>query len=179
MGDVEIDRWFASYSLLQFKNNFVDGPGGYVARNQIAVFWIPLFEEIKALGLRNLFGGALVGGIAWNPDPAAFTARGFAHQPAFVFAGDGGGMDLNEFAVGVVDALLEQRGLRGAGADYGIGGAAEDGADAAGTENSGIRTEGADLHGLKVHGANAAADSSVIENGGEEGPAFVFLDAAF
>ena len=41
-------------------------------------------------------------------------------------------MHLDEFAVGVVDALLEERRLRGAGADHGVGALAEDGADAAG-----------------------------------------------
>jgi hypothetical protein len=46
-------------------------------------------------------------------------------------------------------------------------------------KDCGVGTEGADFHGLKVHGANAAADTGVIEDRGEEGPAFVFLDAAF
>ena len=57
-------------------------------------------------------------------------------------------MDLNEFAVGVDGALLEERGLRGAGADDGIGGAAEDRADAAGAKITASAGEGFDFHGL-------------------------------
>ena len=47
-------------------------------------------------------------------------------------------MDLDEFTVGVIDALLKERGLRGAGADYGIRGAPENRANAAGGKNNGI-----------------------------------------
>ena len=88
-------------------------------------------------------------------------------------------MNLNEFAVGVIDALLEESGLRGAGADDGIGGTAEDGAVAAGAEDDGVGGEGADFHGAQVHGADAAADAGIIDDGGEEGPAFVLADTAF
>ena len=88
-------------------------------------------------------------------------------------------MDLDEFAVGVIDALLEERGLRGAGADDGIGGAAENRADAAGAENRGVGRKGADFHRLQIHGADAAADAGVVDDGGEKRPAFEFVDFAF
>ena len=51
-------------------------------------------------------------------------------------------MDLDELAVGVVGALLEDGGLRGAGADDGVGALAEDGAVAAGGEDDGVGGEG-------------------------------------
>ncbi len=67
-----------------------------------------------------------------DPDAAAFAAGRFGHEAELVFAGDGGGVDLDEFAVGVVGALLVEGGLGGAGADDGVGALAEDGAVAAG-----------------------------------------------
>src|ERR1700722_15928177 len=88
-------------------------------------------------------------------------------------------MDLNEFAIGVIRALLEQRGLRRAGANHGIGGAAENGADAASAENCGVAGKGADFHGLQIHGADAATNSFVVEHGGEERPAFELFDFIF
>ncbi len=86
-------------------------------------------------------------------------------------------MHLNELAIGVASALLEERRLGGAGADHGIRGVAEDSADSAGAENDGVRGERADFRGAQIHGADAARDASVVENSGEERPAFEFLHA--
>ena len=96
-----------------------------------------------------LFARALVLGIARHPHAAAFAARGFAHQAQLVFAGNRRGMHLNEFAVGVVDALLKQRGLRRTGADDGVRRAAENRADAAGAENDRVGREGFHFHGAQ------------------------------
>src|ERR1700755_3024905 len=49
--------------------------------------------------------------------------------------GDGGGVNLDELAVGVVGALLVEGGLGGAGADDGVGGLAEDGSVASGADD--------------------------------------------
>ncbi len=87
-------------------------------------------------------------------------------------------MDLNEFAVGVVGALLEDGGLRGAGADDGVGALAEDGADAAGGEDDGVGREGAELHGAQVERGDAASVALGVEHGGEKFPAFEFVDLA-
>ena len=87
-------------------------------------------------------------------------------------------MDLDEFAVGVVGALLEDGGLGGAGADDGVGALAEDGADAAGGEDDGVGGEAAQLHGAEVEGGDAAGCAFGVEHGGEELPAFVFFDFA-
>ncbi len=114
-----------------------------------------------------------------NPDAAAFAAGGLGHEAELVFAGDGGGVDLDELAVGVEGALLVERGLGGAGADDGVGGLAEDGAVAAGADDDGVGGEGAGLHGAEVHGADAAAGAFAVEDGGEELPAFVLGDLAF
>ena len=88
-------------------------------------------------------------------------------------------MDLDKFAVSVIGALLIESRLRGAGADDGVGGFAEDGADAPGGDDEGVAGEGAEFHGTEIHGADAAADTVLIEDRGEEFPAFVFGDATF
>ena len=97
-------------------------------------------------------GGALVVLVLGDPDAAAFAAGGLGHEAELVFAGDGGGVDLDELAVGVVGALLVEGGLGGAGADDGVGGLAEDGSVAAGADDDGVGGEGAGLHGAEVHG---------------------------
>ena len=87
-------------------------------------------------------------------------------------------MDLDEFAVGVVDALLKQRGVGRAGADHGVGGFAEDGPVASGGEDDGVGREGFELHGAQVEGGDAARDAFGVDDGGEKLPAFVFVDVA-
>ena len=84
-------------------------------------------------------------------------------------------MNLNEFSVGVVGALLEDGGLGGAGADDGVGALAEDGADAAGGEDDCAGGEAAQLHGAEVEGGDAAGDAFGVDDGGEELPAFIFF----
>ena len=62
-------------------------------------------------------------------------------------------MHLDEFAVGVVGALLKDGRLRRARADDGIGALAENCPNAARGQNDGVRGEGAQLHGAQVEGA--------------------------
>ena len=160
-------------------NHFVDGAGGDVARHQVAVLGIPLFQEVPALAFGDALGIALVARLLGHPDAAAFAAGRLRHQAQLVFAGDARGMDLDELAVGVVRPLLIERGLRRSGADHGIRGLAEDGADAAGGNDDRVGREGLHLHAAQVHGADATADALVIDHGGEEFPGFVLGDFAF
>ncbi len=88
-------------------------------------------------------------------------------------------MDLDEFAIGVVGALLKDGRLRGAGADDGVGAFAEDGADAAGGENDRVGRERAQLHRAQVERRDAAGDAFGIEDSGEKLPAFVLLYFSF
>ena len=69
--------------------------------------------------------------------------------------------------------------MRRSGADDRVGGAAEDGAVAAGGDDDGVGGEGANFHGAQIHGANAAADAIGIEHGGEKFPVLEFADFAF
>src|SRR5215467_10827993 len=135
MRDVEIDGGLAVEAELFLIDDAVNSARGDVTGNEVAVLGIPFFEEVETFVLRDRFCGTSVFWIPRNPDAAAFAACGFAHQAELVFARNCGRMNLDEFAIGVVHALLEERRLRGAGADHGVGGAAEDGADAASAEN--------------------------------------------
>jgi len=114
-----------------------------------------------------------------EPRCGRLAAGGFAHEAELVVAGDAGGMDLDELAVGVDRSLLVERGLGGAGADDGVGGLAEDGPDAAGADDDGVGGEGSRLHGAEIEGADAATDAVGVEDGGEELPAFVLRYFAF
>ena len=179
VGDVEVDHGLAVDAHAVLVDDFEDGAGGDVAGDEVAVLGVPLFEEVPAVGFGDGLGGALVVLVLGDPDAAAFAAGGLGHEAELVFAGDGGGVDLDELAVGVVGALLVERGLGGAGADDGVGGLAEDGSVAAGADDDGVGGEGAGLHGAEVHGADAAAGALGVEDGGEELPAFVLGDFAF
>ena len=179
VGDVEVDHGLAVDAHVVLVDDFEDGAGGDVAGDEVAVLGVPLFEEVPAFGFGDGLRGALVVLVFGDPDAAAFAAGGLGHEAELVFAGDGGGVDLDELAVGVVGALLVEGGLGGAGADDGVGGLAEDGSVAAGADDDGVGGEGAGLHGAEVHGADAAAGAFAVEDGGEELPAFVLGDFAF
>src|SRR5262249_49591914 len=89
--DVEKDGGLAVEAELFLIDDAVNGTGGDVSRDEIAVFRVPLFKEIETFVFGNGFRGARVAGLFGNPDAAAFTAGGFAHQAEFVFTGDGRG----------------------------------------------------------------------------------------
>ncbi len=74
VGDVEIDSGLSTDAEFFLIDDAVDGAGSNVARNEIAVFWVPLFEEVEAIVFGNGFRGARVVGISGNPDAAAFAA---------------------------------------------------------------------------------------------------------
>jgi hypothetical protein len=88
-------------------------------------------------------------------------------------------MNLNELAVGVSDALLEDGRLCRAGANHGVGALAEDGPDATRRQNNCIRRERTQLHGAQVEGGDAAGDALGIDHRGEKLPALVLLHLAF
>ena len=120
VGQVEIDHRLAVDAEVVLVDHLVNGAGGDVARHQVAVLRIPLFQEVPALGFGDALGSRLSPGVSRNPDAAAFAARRLRHQAQLVFARNGCGVHLDELAVGVVRALLIQRRLRRAGADHGI-----------------------------------------------------------
>ncbi|MCU1226923.1 MAG: hypothetical protein JWQ42_5016 [Edaphobacter sp.] len=178
VGDVEVDHGLAVDAHAMLVHHFKYCPGGDVARDEVAVLGVPLLEEVPAVAFGDRLRCALVVLVPGDPDAAAFAAGGLGHEAELVFAGDGGGVDLDELAVGVEGTLLVEGRLRAAGADDGVGGFPEDGSVAAGADDDGIGGEGADLHAAEIHGSDAAAGSLGVEDGGEELPAFVLGDLA-
>ena len=179
VGEVEIDHRLAVDAEVVLVHHFVDGAGGDVARHQVAVLRIPLFEEVPPLIFRDRLRIAFVAGSLRDPDASAFSAGRFGHQAQLVFARNARGMDLNELAVGVIASLLIERRLRRTGADHRVRGPAENGAVAAGGDDDGVGREGANFHGAQIHGANAATDAVGIEHGGEKFPVLELADFAF
>ncbi len=49
--EVEIDHRLAVDAEAELVDDFVNGARGHVARHEVAVFRIPLLEEVEALGL--------------------------------------------------------------------------------------------------------------------------------
>ncbi len=88
-------------------------------------------------------------------------------------------MHLDEFAVRVIDALLQQRRLRRTGADDGVRRSTKNSTDAAGTKNDRVGWKRLHFHGAQIHRANAAPDSRVVDYGGQKRPAFSLGHAAF
>ena len=164
VGQVEIDHRLAVDAEVVLVHNFVNGAGRDVARHQVAVLWIPLFQEVPALVFRDCLRVALVARSFRDPDASTFSAGRLGHQAQLVFAGNASGMDLNELAVRVIAALLIQRRLRRSRAHHGVRRPAEDRAVAAGGKNDGVRWESANLHGPQIHGADAATHPVRIEH---------------
>ncbi len=109
---VQIHRRLPANPQFLLIYNAVNRARGDVARHQISVLRIPLFQKIKSLCFRNALRRALLCWIPRHPNAPALSARRLAHQTQLVFSGNRRRMHLDEFTVGVVDALLKQRGLR-------------------------------------------------------------------
>src|SRR5271165_4851119 len=118
VGQVKIDHRLAINAEVMLVNHFVDGAGGDVARHQVAVLGIPLFQEVPTLAVGNTLGSTLVVRLTWHPDATALSARGLRHQSQLIFARNAGGMYLDEFSVAVVGALLIESRLGRSGTDY-------------------------------------------------------------
>src|SRR5260370_27404272 len=141
---------------------------GDVTRNKIDVLWVPFFQKVKTLRLGNASRRTPLRGVAWHPHAPAFSARRFAHQPKFVFAGDRRGVHLDEFAVRVVDALLKERGLRRARAYHGVRRAPEDRPDPARREDDSVSSVGFPFHATQVHRPAPPATPSFTDYRGEK-----------
>src|SRR5581483_9876244 len=146
--------------------------------HQIAVLWIPLFEEVPALLFGNGFRIAIVPRLLGNPYASAFTAGRFGHQPQLVFSRNRSGMDLDELTIGVEGSLLVKGGLRRSRADHRVRGLAEDGADTPGRDDDRVIRKSTYFHGAEIHGADSAAGAVGVEHHGEEFPMFVLQDLA-
>src|SRR5208337_1414964 len=178
VGQVEIDHRLAVNAEIVLVNHFVDSAGGDVARHQVAVLRVPLFQEVPAFAVGNTLWSAPVAGLTGNPHATAFSARRLGHQPQLVFAWNAGWMHLDEFAIGVVRTLLIQSRLCRSGADHRVGGLAEDGAVTSGRHDHRFCREGVDGHAVQIHGADSLAGALIVDDGREELPGLVLGDFA-
>ncbi len=175
VGEVEVNHRLAIDAEIMLVHHFENRARRHIARDEVAILRIPLFEEVPAVALRDRLRVTLVALSFRNPDTSTFPARRFRHEAQLVFAGNRRRVNLNELAVRVVAALLVERGLRRPGAHDRVGRLAEDGANAAGRDDDGVGGESADFHTAQVHRADAAADAVSVEHGGEKLPVLVFL----
>src|SRR5439155_9990118 len=98
--EIEIDH-VPPADAQTFLANLEKLAGGDVARNQVAIFRISLFQEIKTLRLRNRIGMPCIAGLSRDPDAPAFATGRFADQSALVLAGDCRRMHLNKLAIAI------------------------------------------------------------------------------
>lgn len=175
--DIEIDL-LTAFEALSGAADAVDDEADEVAAEEVAVDGVELFGEIPSVGIGDFSGMALIIDVARHPESPAFSADGFGHESAFVFAGDGGGVDLHHFGVSVVDALLVADGNRRAGIDDGVGGSAEDDSVSAGTHDHGVGRERFDGHVTEVLGDDSFSNVFRIFDEANEIPAFIFFDGA-
>src|SRR5262249_26124067 len=81
--------------------------GRDIARHQVAVLRVTLFENVITLGLGNRTGVACIGRLARHPHPSTFATAPFAHQSQLVRDGYCRWLDLNELAIAVLAAGTE------------------------------------------------------------------------
>ena len=74
MREVEVDHRLPINAEMVLVDNLVNGAGGDIARYEVAVFRIPLFQEIPALTFRNGLRIAVIPGFFGHPDAPTFAA---------------------------------------------------------------------------------------------------------
>src|SRR5690349_3368086 len=99
-------------------NHFMNRACGDVARNQVPVLRVPLFEEIPSFRFGNAARIAFVSLRLRDPNASAFPACRLGHEAQLVVTGNRRWMYLNEFTVRVICALLIKSRLSRSGADY-------------------------------------------------------------
>jgi hypothetical protein len=137
---------------------------GDIARHEVAVLRIAVFEKIVAFLLGDVVGRAGILRFAGHPNPTAFAARAFANQPQFVGSGNGRRMDLHELGIGVMHAGLEHSAHGAARAGHGIGRTAEQQSVAAAGENHDVAGDGVNFHRDHVLAHATAAAAFFVEN---------------
>src|SRR5580704_5774476 len=179
VSQVEVDHGLAIDAEIVFEDDFENRARSDIARHQVSIFWVPFFEEVPALALRDRQRIAFVTRRLRNPNPSTFAARRLRHEPQFIFAGDASRMNLDELAIAVETSLLIEGRLRRAGADHRVGGLAKNRPVAAGRDDYCVGGKSTYFHGAQIHGTDAAADFVGIEHGREKFPVLVLLHFAF
>src|ERR1051325_845351 len=105
MRQIEIDL-VLSADAKAVEAHLKDLARGDVARHEVAVSRIPLFEEVPAFVPRNLGWRPKVALPTRHPNTSTFPTRRFRHQSQLIFAGNRRWMNLDELTVRVSRALL-------------------------------------------------------------------------
>ncbi len=159
VGEVQVHALAAGADAAALVADVLGGPGGDVARHQVAEGGVDPFQVVVPFLLGDLGRRPGVALGLGHPDPAVVAQR-LAHQGelGLVVAGarDAGRVDLGEARVGEVRAAPVRPPDRGGVGVLGVGGEVEDVAVAAGGEDDGVRGVGADLAGDEVAGDDAA-----------------------
>ena len=134
MRKVKVDLVFAIDAEPLIDADVVDLAGRDVTRDEIAIIWIFLFEEVPRLA------------VFVNPDAAAFTAASFGHQAVLVSTGDSRRVNLDELWIADARPLLIDSSDGRAVADGGRRAETKDLPRAAGGENHTVFTECIDFH---------------------------------
>jgi hypothetical protein len=179
VGDVEVDLVLALYPAPLVDAHIEDFACGDVARHEVAVGGILLLKEVPAVAFGDVARVSAVVRVLGNPHAPALAAHRLGNQAALVLARDGGRVNLDELAVGVVRALLVADARRAARADDGVGRVFEDHARSACGDDDRLLAEGTNLHRAQVLRDQPAADAVLVQNQPQELPAFVLGDAPF
>ena len=160
VGEVEIDAAAAGAHAAAVVADLLGGPGGDVARGEVAEAGVLPLEVVVALGFGNLTRRPRVALLLRHPDPAVVAQR-LAHQGelGLVVARhrDAGRVDLREAGVGEGRAALVGAVGGGDVAALGVGREVEDVAVAAGAEHHGVAEPGLDLRRSPGRGSRCRA----------------------
>ncbi len=163
VADVQVDHILAIDPHLEHPADVEDLARRDVPRDEILVFRVFLFQEVPWCSVLG------------NPDAATLRPGRLAHESHFVLARDGGGVHLDELAVGEERSLLvDRRGCR-AGTDHRVRALPEDHPQAARGETDGIGGERADLHAAEVLTHDAPAESFLVLDGRQKLPELELL----
>ena len=158
VGEVEVHGHAGRPDAVALVATLLGGPGGDVARHQVAEGRVAALEEVVALGLGDVPRLALVGLGLGHPH-AAVVAQRFAHQRQLGLgvaqAREAGGVDLREAGVGEEGPALVAAPRGGDVAVHGVGGEVEHGGVAAGAEQHGVAGVLLDLAGDQVAAQDA------------------------
>ncbi len=170
VGEVQVDALPAGSDAAALVADVLGGPGGDVARHQVAEGRVDPLQVVVALLLRDVGRRPGVALGLRHPDPPVVAQR-LAHQRqlGLVVAGarDAGRVDLGEARVGEVGAAPVRPPDRGGVGVLGVGGEVEDVAVAAGGEHHGVGGVTGDLAGDQVAGddpARPAVDHQQVEH---------------
>ncbi len=147
-----------------------------VARHEIAILGIALFEEVIPLRFGNRFRIARILGLARHPHTAPFATGRFAHQSQLVGSGNRRRMHLNEFAIGIFRTGLHRAAHGASRAGHRHRAPSVNQAATPRGQHDRIRWERANFHRHHVLRDRAPATAIVIDHGTEKIPTFVHFD---